>query len=122
MERLNNFIDKQKEIIAEYDCGSDFEWEYEDYVDNMKYAPIKGEAFFIQGTNLDWRGSSRSAKAETLQEVANIILMHDGQCSTKVWKGTEPNTLEAVSYHHDCPTGSWFTIMTMYKAKRKRLI
>ena len=61
-------------------------------------------------------------KAETLREVANKILMHDGQCTTKVWKGSEPNTLEAVSYHHDCPTGSWFTIMTLHKAKRKGLI
>jgi hypothetical protein len=44
--------------------------------------------------------------------------MHDGDCRTEVWKG-EGNTLDAIYYHHDWPTGSRFVIMTMNKARKE---
>ena len=120
-----------KKWIADYDCDATYEnedgeqvhdeLEYEVYMLNMRYSKaIKGgkDGFFIIGTNLNWRGSSGFAYAKDMRDVANKILMHDGQCRTEVWKG-KGNTIEAVSYHHDCPTGSRFVIMTMNKARKE---
>lgn len=122
---------ENREWVADYDCNATYENEdgedvpcefmYDDYIGNMKYSKaIKGgkDGFFIVGRNLNWRNSSGFAYAKTLEDAANKILMHDGNCRTEVWKGTG-NTLEAVSYHHDCPTGSCFTIMTMNKAMKE---
>lgn len=118
-------------IIAEYDCHATYEDEdgneihyefvYDDYIDNLKYSKaIRGgkDGFFIYGRNLNWRGSDGFAYAKTLEDVGRKILMHDGQCRTEVWK-SDGNTLEAISYHHDVPTGSTFTIMTMSKARKE---
>ncbi len=123
MERLNKYIEKTKDIYAYFDGDSDNEFEYDDYILNMQYAPIKSsKGFFIVGENLDWRGSSGHALATDLRDVANKILMHDGRCTTRVWKGDDRNTLEAVSYHHDCPTGSWFKIMSTSRAKKLNFV
>lgn len=124
-------MENNKEWVADYDCHATYENEdgelvhdefvFEDYISNMKYSKaIKGgkDGFFIVGTNLNWRRSSGYAYARTLEDVARKILMHDGDYRTEVWKG-EGNTLDAISYHHDCPTGSRFVIMTMNKARKE---
>ena len=122
---------EERDIIAKYDCNSTYideegnevydEFMFDDYVDNLKYSKaIRGgkNGFFILGRNLTWRGSDGFAFAKTIEDVARKLLMHDGQCRTVIWK-SDGNTLEAVSYHHDVPTGSTFTVMTMSKAKKE---
>jgi hypothetical protein len=111
-----------KYTVASYNHESYSEEEYGDYIANMEYAPIKGKQFYIDGRNLNWQGRDGYLVANTIIEVAEKILMHDGRCTTEVWKGEERNTLEATTWHHDCPTGSHFTIMTLHKAKKKGLI
>lgn len=131
MERVKELIEKYGEIVATYDCDSTvqdedgneipYEESFYDYLWDMKNGKsIKGgkDGFFIVGTNLNWRGSSGYTTAKSLEDVARKILMNDGECETLVFK-SKGNTLTAVSYHHDCPTGSWFKIMTMNKAKKE---
>ncbi|MHA2084721.1 MAG: hypothetical protein ACXABD_13270 [Candidatus Thorarchaeota archaeon] len=119
--------------VADYDCDATYEDEYgneihdefvyDDYICNIKHSKaIRGgkDGFFIYGRNLNWRGSDGFAYAKTLEDVGDKILMHDGRCRTSVWKPSgNSNTLEAISYHHDVPTGSEFTIMTLSKARKE---
>lgn len=64
----------------------------------------------IDATNINWRGQSGTLNTSDPDKVIQAILMHDGRCNTTVWEGEDDNTLDGVCYHHDCPTGTWFTI------------
>ena len=91
------------------ECGY-YEYHYEDFVVNMKDTlKDMGNVWNIECRNANWRGQTGTMESSDPDKVINAILMHDGQCNTEVWEG-EDNTLEGVCYHHDCPTGSWFTI------------
>ena len=108
--KLKDLIEEHKDIIASYDCYSEDEWEYDDFKINM-LSELKdmGNVWEIECKNANWRGSTGYIESSDTDKITNAILMHDGQCKTEVWEG-ENDTLEGVCYHHDCPTGSWFTI------------
>ena len=111
-EKLKNLIENHKIMVAAYDCYSaeEGDWQYEDFKEGMKdYLKSIGNTWEIECKNANWRGQTGTMESSDPDKVINAILMHDGQCNTEVWKG-EDNTLEGVCYHHDCPTGSWFTI------------
>ena len=103
----NDFIEKFLIEKAEHNY---YEYHYEDFVYNMTSA-LKdiGNVWDIECRNANWRGQTGTMESSDPDKVISSILMHDGQCNTEVWEG-ENNTLEGVCYHHDCPTGSWFTI------------
>ena len=85
------------------------EMHYEDYVYNLKSELRQlGNNWIIEATNINWRGASGELETDDIDKVVSSTLFHDGQCNTTIWKGED--SLEGVSYHHDCPTGSWFTI------------
>ena len=108
-EKLENLIKEHKDIIASYDCHSENEYEYDDYEENLK-TELKemGNEWHIDARNINWQGRSGSLETDNIDGVISATLFHDGQCTTEIWK--EKDTLEGVCYHHDCPTGSWFTI------------
>tara|TARA_R110000823_G_scaffold65753_1_gene154280 strand:+ start:48 stop:398 length:351 start_codon:yes stop_codon:yes gene_type:complete len=109
-EKLKAVIEKHKVIVAAYDCYSEDEWEYDDFNINMlEVLKDMGNVWEIECKNANWRGSTGYMESSDPYKVISAILMHDGQCRTEVWEG-EDNTLDGVCYHHDCPTGSWFTI------------
>ena len=115
-EKLKDLIEEHKDIIASYDCHSENEYEYDDYEENLK-AKLKemGNEWYIDARNINWQGRSGSLDTDDIDSVISATLFHDGQCKTEVWvgidqQGNPDNTLEGICYHHDCPTGSWFTI------------
>lgn len=109
-EKLKAVIEKHKIMIAAYDCYSEDDWHYEDFQEDMKdYLKDMGNVWEIECSNSNWRGQTGTMESSDPDKVINAILMHDGECNTEVWEGKN-NTLDGVCYHHDCPTGSWFTI------------
>ena len=110
-EKLKDLIEEHKDIIASYDVVrcSENEYEYDDYEENLK-TELKemGNEWHIDAKNINWQGRSGSLETDDIDGVISATLFHDGQCRTEIWK--EKDTLEGVCYHHDCPTGSWFTI------------
>ena len=113
-EKLKDLIEGHKDIIASYDlddCDDHYQsdWMYEDYVENLKEELKQmGNEWHIDAKNINWQGRSGSLETDDIDSVISATLFHDGQCRTEIWK--EKDTLEGVCYHHDCPTGSWFTI------------
>ena len=122
-EKLEASIEKHKDIIASYDCYSENEYEYDDYEENLK-TELKemGNEWHIDAKNINWQGRSGSLETDDIDSVISATLFHDGQCRTEIWRDTEVSfgsahipeahtkILQGVCYHHDCPTGSWFTI------------
>ena len=109
MEKLKAVIEEHKIMVASYDCYSEDDWHYEDFKEGMKdYLKDIGNVWHIECRNANWRGQTGTMESSDIDKVIDAILMHDGQCRTEVWE--EGNALEGVCYHHDCPTGSWFTI------------
>ena len=122
-EKLKAIIEKHKIMVAAYDCYSEDDWHYEDFQEGMKdYLKSIGNVWEIECKNANWRGQTGTMESSDPNKIINAILMHDGQCRTEVWEDTkvpfgsahipEAHTkiLQGVCYHHDCPTGSWFTI------------
>jgi|TARA_R100001530_G_scaffold74731_1_gene52602 hypothetical protein len=108
-EKLENLIKKHKVMVATYDCYSEDDWHYEDFQESMKdYLKSMGNEWHIDAKNINWQGRTGSLETDDIDDVISATLFHDGQCRTEVWE--EGNALEGVCYHHDCPTGSWFTI------------
>jgi len=105
--------------IAVYDCHSEFEWEYDDFIANLE-GTLLGNEFYLIVTNGNWIGQTGYSYATGLLEVANrITSFHNGQCNVKVYHDKRINELSAVVYHHDCPTGSHVRVMTKSKAIRQ---
>jgi hypothetical protein len=112
-----------KIIVASYQEDGGLS-DYEDFVYNMQEAlkDIGKGVWVIECKNANWRGQTGIMESEDPEKVIDAILMHDGQCRTEVWEDTEVSfgsahipeahtkILQGVCYHHDCPTGSWFTI------------
>jgi hypothetical protein len=108
----DDFINKYLCNMAENDY---YDFHYENFVYNMKDAlkDIGKGVWVIECKNANWRGQTGIMESEDPEKVIDAILMHDGQCNTEVWEGEDGDklsSLEGVCYHHDCPTGSWFTI------------
>jgi hypothetical protein len=113
---------KLKTVIAEYDSNSENEYEYQEYL-NMAIGYIRSKnGVFINATNIDWQGRNGVLLADDMKDAAKKMLMNSGNCHTILWKGAERNTIQGVSYHHDCPTGTWFNVMSRAKAIKKGLI
>lgn len=114
---------KQKNIIAEYEEYSENEFRYEDYLTEAVLHGVRSKkGVFISATNVDWRGSNGALMADNMKEAAIKMLMNNGQCHTLLWKGQEKNTIQGVSFHHDCPTGTFFNVMSKAKAIKKGLV
>ena len=127
-EKLKDLIEGHKDIIASYDlddCDDHYQsdWMYEDYVENLKEELKQmGNEWHIDAKNINWQGRSGSLETDDIDSVISATLFHDGQCRTEIWRDTEVSfgsahipeahtkILQGVCYHHDCPTGSWFTI------------
>ena len=109
-------IDEDKEVdndyIEEYmDSGhqDDSEMHYEDYKYNLTSVLNQlGNNWEIEASNIDWRSNSGTLESDDIDRIISATLFHNGQCNTTIWQ--ENGYLKGVSYHHDCPTGSWFTI------------
>lgn len=115
----NDYIEEYMEGTMQDDC----EIHYEDYAYNLKSELRQlGSNWVIEATNINWRGASGELETDDMDKVVSSTLFHDGQCNTTIWKDTEVSfgsahipeahtkILQGVSYHHDCPTGTWFTI------------
>ena len=114
-EKLENLIEEHKVMVATYDCYSEDDWHYEDFQEGMKdYLKSMGNKWHIDAKNINWQGRSGSLETNDIDNVISATLFHDGQCRTEIWEW-ENNTLEGVCYHHDCPTGSWFTITGIWE-------
>tara|TARA_R110000796_G_scaffold35981_4_gene92190 strand:- start:764 stop:1117 length:354 start_codon:yes stop_codon:yes gene_type:complete len=109
-QKLKSVIENHKVIVASYDCYTEDDWHYEDFQYNMKEElKSMGNSWDIECRNANWRGSTGYMTSSDPDKVISAILMNNGECNTEIWEG-ENDTLEGVCYHHDCPTGSWFTI------------
>ena len=109
-QKLKSVIENHKVIVASYDCYIEEDWHYEDFQYGMKdYLKSMGNLWDIECRNANWRGSTGYMTSSDPDKVISAILMNNGECNTEIWEG-ENDTLEGVCYHHDCPTGSWFTI------------
>ena len=116
-------LKKLKTVIAEYDSTSENEYEHDDYMLNAITDGVRSKnGIFINANNIDWQGNSGMSSASDMKDAAMKMLMNSGNCNTILWKGAERNTIQGVSYHHDCPTGTWFNVMSMHKAKKKGLV
>jgi hypothetical protein len=122
-EKLKSVIEKHKVIVASYDCYSEEDWHYENFQEGMRdYLKSMGDSWDVECKNANWRGSTGYMTSSDPDKVISAILMHNGECNTEVWEDTEvpfgsahipeahTKILQGVCYHHDCPTGSWFTI------------
>ena len=103
-------VKEHKVTVAAYDCYSENDFEYDDYTYDMVSAlkDMGCSVWDIEVSNGNWRGQTGYMTSSDPEKIANALLMHDGQCRTEVWM--DGDGLEGVCYHHDCPTGSWFTI------------
>jgi hypothetical protein len=106
-------IKEHKVTVANYDCYSENEYEYDDYIYEM-VAALKNmscSVWDIEVSNGNWRGQTGYMTSSDPEKIAHALLMHDGNCRTEVWMGyNHGDGLSGVCYHHDAPTGSWFTI------------
>jgi hypothetical protein len=114
---------KLKTVIAEYDSTSENEYEHDHYMLNAITEGVRSKnGVFVNATNVNWQGRDGVLMADDMKDAANKMLMNSGNCHTILWKGAERNTIQGVSYHHDCPTGTWFNVMSRAKAIKKGLI
>jgi hypothetical protein len=97
--------------IAVYDQHADYEYEYDDYMTEMRIALENiGTEWDITVHNGNWKGQTGTLTSDDVIQVSRTLLMDSGQCVTEISIGEEDNTLEGVCYHHDSPTGSRFYI------------
>jgi len=97
--------------IAGYDQHNDYEYEYADFMADIKDALENiGTEWNITVHNGNWRGQTGTLTATSAIKVSRSLLMNDGQCIAEIFIGEENNTLEGTCYHHDAPTGSKFYI------------
>ena len=128
MKKIRKQVRKAETILLSYDPydlsynDNDYDWIYDDFIENMKDLKIKGSKYYLQGENMNWRGSSAYAVKDKWHDVIMSLFMHDGQCTIDIYQGDERNTLDAIIYHHDCPTGSRITIMSEHKAIKKGIL
>ena len=116
-------IKEKKEVIAEYNEYSDNKNEREEYINNaVKYGVKEGERIFINATNMDSNGANGVISAEDMNAAARMMLVDNAKCHTLLWKGSEIGTIQGVSFHESCPTGTWFNVMSMSKAREKGLV
>jgi|6_EtaG_2_1085325.scaffolds.fasta_scaffold38735_3 hypothetical protein len=128
MKEIRKQVKKAETILLSYDPYNidvdedDYCHVYDDFIENMKYLKIKGSKYYLQGENMNWRGSSAYAVKDKWHDVIMSLFMHNGQCTIDIYQGDERNTLDAIVYHHDCPTGSRITIMSEHKAIKKGIL
>ena len=115
-------IKELKTIIAEYDSTSENDKEKENYIAALVATKLKGDSFFINAININSRGHNGVMSTDSLKELAETMLMNHGACHTLLWEGSEKNTIQGVCFHHEVPTGTWFNLMSMEKAKEKGLV
>ena len=128
VKEIKKQVRKAETILLSYDPYSadiddiGYDWAYDDFIENMKDLKIKGSKYYLQGENMNWRGSSAYAVKDKWHDVIMSLFMHDGQCTIDIYQGDERNTLDAVVKHHDCPMGSRITIMSEHKAIKKGIL
>ena len=111
---------KQQEVILNYDCYSEDEFHYDDFVGNMEVELEnidKWDRWIIECHPVNWRGHGGICETQEFKKVIDALMFHDGQCNIYIHKSMSPNIIEGVSYHHDCPTGSHFTIKPLWVIK-----
>ena len=103
-------VKEHKVYVANYDCYSENDFEYDDYTYDMVNAlkDMGCSVWDVEVSNANWRGQTGYMTSSDPEKIANALLMHDGACRTEVWM--DGDGLEGVCYHHDAPTGSGFTI------------
>lgn len=116
-------IKKLKKVIASYDSDYENEDELDNYLMDAITEGVRSKnGVFINATNIDSRGNNGVLMVKNMKEAAEKMLMNHGNCQTILWKGAEKNTIQGVCYHHDCPTGTWFNVMSKHKAQKKGLV
>ena len=106
-----------KDYIADYDCHDECELMYEDFKSEMlialgKMKKGKTGEYRVTAENLTWNGKSGNFETHDKEKVVNALLLHDGQCKTKMWwNGCCNKKIQGVCYHHDVPTGTRFEII-----------
>lgn len=109
VNKLMNKIKEHRVYVASYEETHN-EFEYENYVYDMVNAlkDMGCSVWDVEVQNANWRGQTGYMTSSDPEKIADALLMHDGRCRTDVWM--DGDGLEGVCYHHDAPTGSWFTI------------
>ena len=104
-------MDNKLMRVAQYNQNADYEYEYNDYMAEMKVALENiGTEWNITVHNGNCWADSGTLTSDDVIQVSRTLLMNNGQCETEISIGEEANTLEGVCYHHDDPTGSRFYI------------
>ena len=127
-KEIKKQVKRGETILLSYDPYSadiddiGYDWAYDDFIENMTHLKIKGSKYYLQGENMNWKGDEAYAVKDKWHDVIMSLFMHDGQCTIDIYQGDERNTLDAIVYHHDCPTGSRITIMSEHKAIKKGIL
>jgi hypothetical protein len=79
--------------------------DYENFLYDLGYfEKYLGKEVFVQGNNLDWRGSCGEMTfiLEDIKQVFEKLVHQDTDFSFEILKSKEPNTYRARSSNHDC--------------------
>jgi len=113
---------KEKQKVAVYDpCEAHDDWYADDFREEFNQAELKGSFYVVDAKNVDWRGASGIAICNDWDRVLEVICIGNDY-RIELSKGEGKNTLDGVTYHHDCPTGTYYTIMSGHKAFSDGLI
>ena len=79
--------------------------DYENFLYDLGYFEMYlGKEVFVQGKNLNWRGSCGEMTfiLEDIKQVFEKLVHQDTEFSFEIFKSKEPNTYRAESSNHDC--------------------
>lgn len=120
----------KRKVVATYDLlklpENPTSFDYDDHYDQFKsdfmdaLLNMKCKVWVAVGKNLTWDGRSGVLCTKEMNKIISACCIgNDFTCT--VYKGEERNTLDIVTTHHDCPTGSFITVYSEYKAIKLEL-
>jgi len=86
---------------------------WEDFTYDLKYFDkYLGKKAYVKGRNLNWRGSEGTTEfiLEDSKDMLYKLVPENTDFDFEIKRARGRNTYQAVCYHHDCPTGSYFNI------------
>lgn len=128
IEAIKNNKDFKKYVIEKSEETSSFE----DYISNMDsnfWCSYEMDALFenifgndyendfvVCGSNVNWR--NQGFKDNVVIDCDPVALMdklvpNSGEYTLNVYKVYNENTMNVSCYHHDCPTGSHYSVITL---------
>ena len=91
------------------------EWEFDDFKEQLKAIldDISPEGFFyVEGRNMGWRHLSGHAviKADNADSFIEKAFPKTSECTFRGTYDPVKKTLDYTLYHHDAPTGEFYTV------------